>query len=90
MDRADEVDPARPSRGVDTDRRAVRGAGFIPGEPGIALLGQAAERVPTVGAGIDGIDFHRPVAFHPVPVGDLLADVFRREADLPRFRGLRQ
>ncbi len=41
-------------------------------------------------AGLDRVLVHRTVAFDAVPLGDRHADVFRREADLTRLRGLRQ
>ncbi len=38
VDRAHEVDPRRAGRGVDVDRLFDRGARFVAGEPGVALL----------------------------------------------------
>ena len=86
VDGAHEID-GRARGGADLlgDRSARLGAG----EPGVALFGQAAERVPAFGPNFDRIDFHRAVALDAVPVGDRHADVLRGEADLARLRRLR-
>src|SRR6476469_2909616 len=86
MDGAHEVD-RRARRGTDFLRdRRIR---FRAREPGVALLADAAERVPAFEADLDRVHLHRSVAFYTVPLGDRHADVVRREAGLARLRRLR-